>query len=298
MIMSHEALLKRIHDTKAVSVWNQKVGPVFWYTAGVPGPFFVNTEYLIGRETADSLISSITDILEKRSSPSERAELIRTAVLAAYDQSVDYQNLIETMADTAFSSLPPDAYSLVSGGERRDWLFSIPFAKQTGKRHVFLFKDRTFFCGSPLMANEKALHIADLINNAASYTEKWLPALDSAGISTDSTLVVTVRGLSGKEILEKRHIRVLALNTIDLDFFKKWMDIGLIDKSTYDELDTHFRSPKDWAEKYVMGREDLLDSIKNDVKSIERARSFFTKDPWGLSAAHATYFAKAKEALR
>jgi len=64
MILSSAQLIHRIHETKAVSIWNHKTGPIFWYAASVPGPFYVNTELVIGPALSASLLKSITQIVE------------------------------------------------------------------------------------------------------------------------------------------------------------------------------------------------------------------------------------------
>ncbi len=294
MILSQEALLKLVHDTKAVSVWNHKTGPVFWYTAGVPGPFFVNTEYLIGADIANSLVSTITEILSQTDDPAVRVARIDKAVMEAYVNNKDYKNLIETMVAEAQKSLPARSFTIISGGERRDWLFSVPFAHVMGLSHVYLFKDQSAYCGTAYGPEETALHVADLINNAASYVDKWLPALGKAKIKIDTTLVVTVRGTTGIDKLKEQNVKIIALNNIDLSFFEKWMKNGLIDQETYDELAVHFQSPQAWAEKYLIGREELFKVSKDSGKAYERVRSFFTKDPWNFYSKYPEFFDKIR----
>jgi hypothetical protein len=297
MILSHDALMKRVHDTKALSLWNSKTGPIFWYTAGVPGPFFVNTEYLIGADEANGLVATITDILEGEPDPAIRAARIKQSVMDAYAKNDAYKNIIETLAAKAKKSLRPNAYTLVSGGERRDWLFSVPFAEETGLRHVYIFKDRSTYCDSPLGPDEQALHISDLINNAASYTDKWLPALETAGIAIDTTLCVTIRGKVGTDKLTQRGVRSIALYTIDLPFFENLVAQGLVEHATYDELALYFDSPTAWAEKYLMGRETLFDVANAQGKALDRIQSFFTKDPWKFQDRYPAFFKSIKMAI-
>ena len=63
MIYSPEDMIKRIHDTKAVSIWNSKTGPIFWYAANVPGPFYVTTELVIGPDLSAKLLKDITALI-------------------------------------------------------------------------------------------------------------------------------------------------------------------------------------------------------------------------------------------
>lgn len=297
MILSQEELLKRVLDTKALSIWNREKGPVFWYTIGVPGPFFLNTEYLLGKEFSTELVAKITSILEQSPVSATRAEQIRKTVMDAYNGSQVFKDLIETMIAKTDETLAPDSYTVVSGGERRDWLFSIPFAEEKKLRHIYIFKDKSTYCDSPLGPDEKALHVADLINNAASYVEKWLPALEQAKIAIDTTLCVDTRGNVGITKLKERKINILALFHLDLPFFEKLKTIGLVDQATYDELALFYETEPGWAEKYLIGREDLFKVEKDNTKTIERTKSFFTKDPWNLRTKHPEFFEKMRRQI-
>ena len=227
MTYSSEDMLKIIHDTKALSIWNRKKGPVFWYTAGVPGPFYVNTEWVIGKELAISLVEGITAIMERVHDPVSSAHQLTALIMAAYEKSPDYKQAIGSLVDRANREYPAGSYALVSGGERRDWLFSVPFARETAMRHLFLFKDLTFWCEQPFEPEEDILHVSDLINNAASYFEKWLPALGKAHMRCHKTVCVVSRN-HGAAKLEEAGVEVVPLVRIDLIFLReiicKWND--------------------------------------------------------------------------
>lgn len=74
----------------------------------------------------------------------------------------------------------------VSGGERSDWVFSniIAYIK---KPHITIFNDLNVFVSSKdfnitekvqSLGGKKCLHISDLIIEAASYINFWLPAIE------------------------------------------------------------------------------------------------------------------------
>ncbi len=291
MADTNNDLLKLIHDTKAVSIWNRKTGPVFWYVLGVPGPFYVNTEMVIGPELSAKLLEKITSIIASTSDPAARAAQLNDLILDAYKNSAMYRQVIAAMVAKAKTEFPAGSYDVVSGGERRDWLFSIPFAKEIGVRHVFLFKDHSTYCEEKLKAGEKALHVADLINNAASYFDMWFPILEKAQLDYIGTLCINIRGTNGLKRLAEHGKKTVTLNNVDIGFFQKSLASGLIDAGTLAELDTYFAAPKDWAEKYLMGDVKLFDVENLDKKSYERLQSFFTKDPWSLKHGNETFFA-------
>ena len=84
MPTSPNDLLKLILDSKALSIWNHKTGPVFWYILGVPGPFYLNTELMIGRELSATLLDKITAIIAKEPDPKSRAAELEAVIMAAY----------------------------------------------------------------------------------------------------------------------------------------------------------------------------------------------------------------------
>ncbi len=290
MAYSSDELVKLIHDSKALSIWNRQRGPVFWYIAGVPGPFYINTEIMIGAELAAKLLEGINAILAETKIPAERAARLEKLILPAYEGNPVYKNIIATMAAEAERQFGKSTYDFLSGGERRDWLFSIPLARLTGLRHAFLLKDLTIYCAEPLKPGEKALHVADLINNAASYFDLWFPALEKAGLICAGTLCVISRGAAGIDRLKAAGQKPVALKAIDLDFFKQSQVNGLISRDTYDEIATHFASPREWAVKYLIDRPALFDAPHIEKKSFERLQSFVAKDPWNLRGEHEGFF--------
>ena len=291
MTETENNLLKLIHDTKAVSIWNHKTGPVFWYAASVPGPFYVNTEFVIGPELAEKLLKQITSIIENKTSSKQRADDLNKLILSAYASSPTYKKVIDAMVEKANIEFPKDSYTLVSGGERRDWLFSIPYAHVTGIKHAFLFKNEEIFCADTYKEGETVLHIADLINNAASYFNLWFPILNKAKLKCIGTLCINSRGSVGVKKLLDFGLKTVALNSVDVDFFQKSKANKLIDEDTLTEVTTYFLSTKDWANRYLMHDVHLFDVAHLDPKSFERLQSFFTTDPWSLKDDYRDFFA-------
>jgi hypothetical protein len=163
-------------------------------------------------------------------------------------------------------------------------------------RHVFLFKDLTAYCDQVFEPEENVLHITDLINNAASYIERWLPGLDRAHLRCHKTICVVSRN-HGAAKLEEAGIEVVPLVRIDLSFFEKSCAQGLIDKPTLDEIALHFRSPETWAERYLLNNPGVFDVPNLDKKSFERLQKFIAEDPWALRTHHETFFNKMQAAI-
>ncbi|MDD3370559.1 MAG: hypothetical protein PHE27_01910 [Alphaproteobacteria bacterium] len=298
MIYTANDLLKLILDTHAVSIWNRDKGPVFWYTANVPGPFYVNTEMVIGKELSERMLAGITAIVEKESGPEGRATALTKLILDAYGQSEAWQSLIATMIDCARKEFAPGSYAMISGGERRDWLFSIPFAHEAGLPHLFLFKNGSTYCAQPFAAGQSVLHVSDLINNAVSFFDLWEPALRKEKLSCAGNACVTVRGEAGIGRLREAGQKVANLITIDTGFFRSLEAAGLVSHGTVEEMEIFFKSSQDWASAYLIDKPELFDVEHCDEKkSFARLRAFIAQDPWGMRPRHEAFFAEMQKAI-
>jgi orotate phosphoribosyltransferase len=300
MIYTQNDLLKLILDSQAVSIWNPAKGPVFWYASNEPGPFYVNTEMVVGQALSERLLREITAIIAGTVDTQARAEQLDHLILTAFKSNPDWQRLISTMIDCAQKEFAPHAYAFVSGGERRDWLFSIPFAHASNLPHLFLFKNGAAYSKQPLKPGQSVLHVSDLINNAASFFDLWQPALQRAKVSCCGNLCVTVRGQTGLRRLNEAGQKVAALITVDVEFFRRLHAADLIARETFEEIAVFFASAPDWASKYLMSKPELFDlsgCVNGEKKSFERLRFFIERDPWKLRVRHQAFFSQMQEAI-
>jgi hypothetical protein len=297
MIYTQDELLKLIHDTSAVSIWDHAKGPVFWYAANVPGPFYVNTEKVIGEHLSQKLLREITAIVAGTVDTQVRAEQLNQLVLDAFKNSPSWQKLIRTMIARARLEFPLGSFTTISGGERRDWLFSIPFAHTVNAPHLFLFKNNSSYCEQTIKAKENVLHVSDLINNAASFFDSWQPMLKQLHLGCAGNLCVNLRGENGLRRLTDDGQKTVAMLTIDVDFFRRLHAAGLITRSMFEEIAIFFGSSQDWAATYLIGKADLFDANGCDAKSFERLRSFIQNDPWKLRGKHEAFFVGMQKAI-
>jgi len=295
MIYTQSDLLKLIHDTRAVSIWDHAKGPVFWYAANVPGPFYVNTEMVIGSALSEKLLREITAIVAGTIDTQARAEQLNRLIMDAYKHTPSWQKLIATMLERARTEFVPHNFTMISGGERRDWLFSIPFAHAADLPHLFLFKNKTFYSEQPIKAGQNVLHVSDLINNAASFFDLWQPALETLKLGCSGNLCVNIRGENGLRRLTEAKQKTIALVTIDVDYFRQLHAENLISQATFEEIAIFFASAQDWAIKYLIGKPSLFNVQSCDDKSFERLRFFITHDPWKLRPHHEAFFASMQK---
>jgi hypothetical protein len=297
MTYTQNGLLKLIHDTRAVSIWNHDKGPVFWYAANVPGPFYVNTEMVIGADLAEKLLCEITAIVAGTVDAQARAEQLDHLIMDAYKAAPSWQQLIATMLDRARGEFPKHDFAVISGGERRDFLFSIPFAHACSIPHLYLFKDKSSHCEQSFKKGQNVLHVSDLINNAASFFDRWQPAFETLGLGCAGNLCVNIRGDNGLRRLREAGQKTVALVTINLDYFRGLRDADLITKNMFEEIALFFASAQDWAATYLIGKPELFNAAACDAKSFERLRFFILNDPWQLRLKHEAFFASMQQAV-
>lgn len=294
-----DGLTTALFSTDAISIWNNQTGPVFWYAANVPGPFYVNTEKLIGGAAAEKLLQDINVILAKDVTLAEKSELIHDTVMTEYNTNTIFQKVIATLLVKARAQFG-ERYNCISGGERRDWFFSIPFAHESQLDHIFLFKDQSIFTRpyrDQAQSSPKVLHVADLINNAASYFSNWLPTLKQHNLPLIGTACVITRGSAGIDKLKEANVEICALKNIDPAFFAELREINLIDKTAAEEITAYFTSKEDWAKKYILSKPHLFKMETLDSKSKERLKFFLENDPWNLRANDNEVFSKLITAL-
>ncbi|MGE0109076.1 MAG: hypothetical protein AB7S81_04845 [Bdellovibrionales bacterium] len=297
MILTPNDLLRRILDTKAVSIWDHEKGPIFWYAASIPGPFYVNTELVLGKELSSTLLQEITSIIADTPEPAIRAKLLEALIMESYEKDSFFKNITETLVAKLKDSCPEGSYDAISGGERRDWLFSIPMAKLLGIKHIYLFKNGDLFCAEGIESGERAVHVADLINNAASHFDAWLPALAKHGLTCPVAMAINSRGHNGVDRLKANGQNVLTLNSVTIEFFESCCEQGLVSQAVVDELRIFFESPEKWASTYLMGKPALFNVAAIDDKSFSRLCTFFEKDPWNLRANHEAFFKEMEAAI-
>lgn len=295
--LTEEELVKLIFSTNALSVWDNKTGPIFWYAAGFPGPFYVNTEKVVGADVAERLLESISTIVKLNKSAADKSSLLYDAVMTEYKNSESFQQVVASLKQLCEQEFNNADYTSIAGGERRDWFFSIPLAEELGKEHLYIFKNKDVYKKSGILKDEKVIHVADLINNAASHFDSWIPTLEQNGVKMVGALSVIHRGSNGMNRLKEINMKTHTLKGIDYDFFIDLENKGLIKKSTLEELKLFFEDKIAWGRKYIISNSDLFDLQALDSKSLERAKSFIANDPWDIEKDAKDTFAKLKETI-
>lgn len=277
-----EKLVSWLFETKAVRVCPEN-NP-FWYTSGTIGPYYINTHFLIGSEgKANEVLEFINKEKSDRLSISGKLLDVFSDI---YSSNGLYKSLVDLMYDFIKEKVDVNKIEYVSGGERRDWFFSIIIAKLLDKPHIAIFKDldTVVFDGKKSekktdLNNAKVLHVADLILEASSFERAWIPALDAINAKIETSMVVVDRKQGGTEFFNSRGINSYSMIDIDKGFFKEACAKKYINQEQYAMISDYVDNPKDSMKKFLKKHPEFLqNAIAADEKTKERARLCLEKN--------------------
>jgi len=248
----------------------------FFYTSGLIGPYYINTHFLYGGE------KDATELLALIDGKSNDREGVTAAVADAavrqYDAGGVYKQLIDGMCAFIDANVGHD-FDFVSGGERRDWFFSVMTARLLGKGHLTIFKDleiREGATGQKATALEGArvLHVSDIITTASSYTRAWIPAIVGLGGRMVWSLSVLNRGQGGDRAIEEDGARSFSMALIGRELFDRALVEGYIDAGQHGMITSYTDDPDGYVRAFAAGHPDFLENALDaaDPKTADRAR--------------------------
>ena len=212
-----------LFETDAVRVCPE--GQPFWYTSGKLGPFYINTQFLYGSEEAANALLTVIEqacagdklrFYDKVYGEIEK----QLAACPIYHQLIDLMTEAARKMDVDF----------VSGGERRDFFFSMPVARKLGLGHLSIFKDLSSVytdangvsmpAEQASLSGKRSVHIADLVTVASSYIRAWIPAVEGLGAKIACSLAVVDRDQGGSQILADAGCPLTTLVVIKPELFE------------------------------------------------------------------------------
>ncbi|MFH1223351.1 MAG: hypothetical protein V1647_03290 [Pseudomonadota bacterium] len=234
-------------------------------TSGELGIYYVNTEKLV------------CDDGEWTKFGDDHQKMIDHAV-KQMNTKKEFKAVIEALAEEAEQIFSESTYKkfAISGGQRRDWLFSGPVAKLLGHTHISLYKDGKTPHALDDLDGFYVVHVVDLITEGSSIfniqegrEHGWVPMLRKRKARIDELLSVVTRRQGGEERLKEQGVDVTAFVTIDEDFVRKY--------SKYpDRAVAYMRDPHKWNAEFLKQNGalmfvDYFDPTKSNVK---RAQNF------------------------
>ena len=272
----HELLVKWLFETKALRISPEN--EPFFYTSGKIGPFYINTHFLYGSEEKANELLKVID--ENKGDPNNLYYVLNKKVEENYNSDDIYKQLIDNMVKFAEANIDLNNIDYISGGERRDWFFSLMMAKLLKKKHITIFKDMSvaMFDENGVSEIDKlgeanVLHVADLITEASSYERAWIPAIEKLEAKIAASLVVIDRRQGGKELLNKYDVKSYSMGDIDLGLFDKAIAMGYINKAQYDLVKAYIENPDRSMKEFVREHPEFLENALNsNSKLAERAK--------------------------
>ena len=268
-------IISWLFETDAVRVCPE--GQPFWYTSGKLGPFYINTQFLYGSEAA---ANALLKTIEEACAGEKLAfyDKVWADISAQLESCPIFSQLIDLLTEEA-RKLDVD---FVSGGERRDFFFSMPVAKKLGLGHLSIFKDLSCVYTDengvsmdPAQANlagKKSVHIADLITVASSYIRAWIPAVEALGAKIAYSLAVVDRDQGGSEILEKAGCPLTTLITIKPELFEQAKALGRVTDAQVELVNSFIADPDKFLHDFLVAHPDFLaNEIAKGGKSAQRA---------------------------
>ena len=215
--MSSNFISKRLATTLA---FKDLSDPVI-LTSGELGIYYINTEKLLGDEG-----------MWKTYGENDHAMIQHASAMMVRD--ADFRHAINLMAESVQVLLGSPTSPAISGGQRRDWLFSGPIAAVLGIPHVSIYKDGKM---NVVYSNAKreiiesldgynVVHVVDLLTEGSSVLSAegnsgWVPWVRKAGGEVSSLYTVVNRNQGGKERLEKVGVETFSAVSIDEAFVQR-----------------------------------------------------------------------------
>lgn len=268
-------IISWLFETDAVRVCPE--GQPFWYTSGKLGPFYINTQFLYGSEAA---ANSLLKTIEEACAGDKLAfyDKVWADISAQLAACPIYAQLIDLLTEAA-AKMDVD---FVSGGERRDFFFSMPVAKRLGMGHLSIFKDLSCVytdkdgvsmpADQAGLAGKKSVHIADLITVASSYIRAWIPAVESLGAKIACSLAVVDRDQGGSEILAHAGCPLTTLVTIKPELFAQARKLGRVTDAQVALVNAFIADPDKFMRDFLIAHPDFLaNEIAKGGKSAQRA---------------------------
>jgi len=268
-------IISWLFETDAVRVCPE--GQPFWYTSGKLGPFYINTQFLYGSEAA---ANSLLKTIEEACAGEKLAfyDKVWADISAQLDSCPIFAQLIDLLTEAA-KKMDVD---FVSGGERRDFFFSMPVAKKLGMGHLSIFKDLSCVYTDengvsmdPAQANlagKKSVHIADLITVASSYIRAWIPAVEALGAKIEYSLAVVDRDQGGTEILANAGCPLTTLITIKPELFEQAKALGRVTDAQVELVNSFIADPDKFMHDFLVAHPDFLaNEIAKGGKNAQRA---------------------------
>lgn len=268
-------IIELLFETNAIQVCPE--GDPFFYTSGKLGPYYINTHYLFGtKEKSEEFLTVIEE------SKKDLKSFTENMFKAAYKQYLDSE-IYRAVIDIICDKVKEYDVDYISGGERRDFFFSILPSNILDIPNISILKDKTCIISTPdlkysriaksgVLKGKRVLHIADLVTEASSYVRAWIPAIEKLGAVFEETISVVDRNQGGVGILNEKNISLFSFALINKELFKHAKKNGFISDRQCDMILDFIENPDRFMYEFLDSNPDFLENkISQGGKLKERA---------------------------
>lgn len=290
-------ILSYLFETNAIKFC--KENEPFWYTSGKIGPYFFNAQYVYGGEAESAeFLNYITEelalIKDNKSNKLDLPKKLFDKVQEEYNSNKIYNDVINQMKDYIEKNIGIDNFEYISGGERRDWYFSVILANLLNKKHLTVFKDMSALVSNSNFSETqnisdlngaKVLHLADLITTASSYIKMWVPIINNLNGKMENSLVIIDRNQGGKDNLKEVGVTSHALVTVDKTLFQKALELGFINEEQLNMINKYFDNPDETMKQFLIEHPEFIEnSLKSDnERTLKRVHTLLDENLYGLN---------------
>lgn len=284
-------LVSLLFDTNAFKVAPEN--EPFWYTSGKLGPYFINVDYLYGsKEDSQNLLNDIDNMLINNSKE-EIPYLLNEKIMEHYDTNEIFKKTIDKLVEYIENNFELNLIDYVSGGERRDWFFSIPVATLLGKPHITIYKDLTTVASTSdfeestkieTLAGKRIFHIADILNTGSSFERAWVPAINQLGSKINWAMFTVDRNQNGDKVLNELGVQPYSLIQISEALFNIAIQYNIINPAQYEVLCKYYEDPEGTMREFINTHPTFIDDVINhsqDEKAVKRAKLCKEKNWYG-----------------
>lgn len=285
--MDKSKLVNWLFKTNAVRVCPEN--KPFWYTSSKIGPYYINTHFLYGSEEKANNLLKVIDVCKENKM--QCSEIVLELARKNFQSDDIYRGLITSMCEYIKSNLDLKNINYISGGERRDWFFSLIIADILSIPHITIFKDLSAVMYQEGVSKEikdlkntNVLHIADIITEASSYIRAWIPAIQTLNGNLKYSLVVIDRLQGGAEKLNNAGVESHTLMNVDKDLFDGALKENHITDKQHSMLMKYLENPTETMRNFLLEHPEFMEnSLKSDPKTAERAKICLEQNIYGLA---------------
>lgn len=181
----------------------------------------------------------------------------------------DYHRVVENLADMVDITLrknSKDSDFVISGGERRDWIFSYPVAAMLSQPHLTICKNTQTFGAD--VRGRKVIHVADLNNEGSSLRDLWIPTIKKLGGKIDEVFFYVDRSEKGVKIVRQLGLKSRSIITLDVERWRYMLEQGMIIHEQYESVMEYRANPIEWGKK-VLKSERGIETLAKLVNSLD-----------------------------